>query len=220
MGPVNRRTLSRCGLLLAAWLLATASGPCAFFKPAEPEGFNSRPIDTDYHDPTHTLLTLARGMVDKTGNGQTVYLSTFAESTATDPLDGQAYRALFDVRDLEEQHEQDPFWTRELEGFVFNYLVQHFTLPYEMTWEPYFEAGNESGSLVDSLLHRKYRIVTVSQVGATTTRTTIAVGLADLYFVKSKREPDKWRIATWQDFRALGADSAFSTLGLRRLQSR
>ena len=218
---MNTRPLMRFGVLLAAWLMAIGSGPCAFFKPAEPErGGSGRPIPTDFSTPTAALGTLARGMEDKSGNGQNVYLSALAESTEASSGDGRGFHAFFDVRDMIEVPPHDPDWTRELEPSVYNLLVQRYSLPFEMTWEPYEPAGNETGTVDDSLLHRKYRIVAVSSVGNTITRNTIAVGAADLSFVKSQRDLGKWVIATWQDFRAIGSDSALVTLGHRRLESR
>ena len=218
---MSARRLTRLGILATAWLLATgAVGGCPFFKPTEPEIPNRPPIPTDYSIPTQTLATLARGMVDKTANGQTVYLSAFADSSAVSVGDGRFYRAFFDPRDLIEAPPHDAEWTKELEPYAFNYLVTKNSLPFEMTWEPYEPAGNETGGPDDSLLHRKYRIVAVDQRTNNVTRTTLAVGAADLQFVKSKRDAGKWVIATWQDFRAIGADSALVTFGRYRLESR
>jgi DNA-binding beta-propeller fold protein YncE len=159
-------------------------------------------------------------MVDKTANGQAVYLTAFADSSAVSVGDGRFYRAFFDPRDLIERPPHDAEWTKELEPYAFNYLVTRNSLPFEMTWEPYEPAGNETGGPDDSLLHRKYRIVAVDQRTNNVTRTTLAVGAADLQFVKSKRDAGKWVIATWQDFRAIGADSALVTFGRYRLESR
>ena len=221
MGPVSARRLSGFGILLVGWLVATgAIGACPFFKPTAPETPDRPPIPTNYSVPTQTLETLARGMVDKTANGQNVYLSAFADSSAVSVGDGRAYHAFFDPRDLLEHPQRDPDWTKELEPYVYNLLVQRNSLPFEMTWEPYEPAGNETGGTDDSLLHRKYRIVTVDKRNNVVTRTTLAVGAADLQFVKSTRDAGKWVIATWQDFRSIGADSSLVTLGRWRLESR
>ena len=47
----------------------------------------------------------------------------------------------------------------------------------------------------------------------------VAVGAADLQFVKSARAANKWVIALWQDFHTVDADSARVTLGKRRLDT-
>jgi hypothetical protein len=209
-----------CGVLLGAWLSATgAIGTCAFFQPAAPEIPNKPPIPTDYTVPTQTLLTMARGMVDKTGNGQNVYLSAFADSSALSVGDGRAYHAFFDPRDLS-TFTGDPNWDKELEPFVFNSLVQKYPQPFEMTWEPYQPAGNEFGGADDSLLHRKYKIVQLTRSGSTITRVPLAIGAADLQFVRSVRDPSKWVIAIWQDSHTVDADSSQVTLGQRRLETR
>jgi hypothetical protein len=221
MGSVIARRLSGCGILLVAWLVATgAVGTCPFFQPTAPETPNRPPIPTDYSIPTRTLETMARGMVDKTSNGQDVYMSTFAESSAVSVGDGRAYHAFFDLLDL--VGHGNPDWGREEEPSVFNSLVQHYSLPFEMTWEPYEPAGNETGGGDDSLLHRRYRIVQVARTGNTIIRTTLAAGAADLHFVRSLRDPSKWVIAIWQDYHAADeSDSAqVVTLGRRRLESR
>jgi hypothetical protein len=221
MEPVSARRLAGGGILLCAWLAATgAIGSCPFFQPETPEKSVGTPIPTNYTVPTQTLETLARGMADKTANGQNVYMSAFADSSALSVGDGRAYHAFFDPRDVLEQPQHDPDWTKELEPYVYNLLVRRFSLPFEMTWEPYEPAGNETGGIDDSLLHRKYRIVQVDSRGPTVTRTTLAVGAADLQFVRSALDANKWVIATWQDFRAVGSDSALVTLGHRRLESR
>jgi hypothetical protein len=216
---VSARRLIRCVVLLAAWLMATgAMGGCPFFQPTEPERPNAPPIPTNYSDPDKTLETLALGMEAKTGNGPNVYLSAFAESSAISVGDGRGYHGFFDPLDLAQDPLRDPDWNRELEPYVYNLLVQRYTLPFEMSWEPYQQGGNDVIGATESLLHRKYRIETVSRIGTTLTRTTIAVGAADLTFVKSPRNGN-WVIAVWQDFHAIGED-AFVTLGLRRLNSR
>lgn len=221
MGTVNTRNLSRCGILLIAWLAATgAVGTCPFFQPTDPETPTRAPIPTNYSVPTQTLQTLALGMADKTSNGQNVYLSALADSSAVSVGDGRGYHAFFDPRDLIEKPLRDPDWNKELEPYVYNYLVQKYSLPFEMTWEPYEPAGNETGGPDDSLLHRKYRIVQVDRHNNVVTRTTIAVGAADLQFVKSARDAGKWVIATWEDSRSIGADSSLVTLGRWRLESR
>ena len=224
MGAVIERRLTSCGLLIAAWLSATgAFGTCNFFKPADPESPNRPPIIPDYSTPTATLQTLAKGMVDKNGsNGQDIYLSALAESTSDSRSDGRAYHAFFDLRDLIERPSWDRNrdWDRDLERVMYADLVRKYTSPYEMTWEAYEWAGNESGTPdVDSLLHRKYKIVQVIGTGESITRSPVAIGAADLYFVKSPNAANRWVIARWQDFHTVDADSAQVTLGKRRLET-
>jgi hypothetical protein len=213
---VNARRLIRYGILVAAWLMATAMGPCAFFKPTEPETPNRPPIHADYSTPTAALQTLARGMADKNqSNGQDVYMAALADSPAVGTGDGRAFHALFDLRDLAE----DPWpydWTREFEPQLLRKLYLDHPSPFEMTWEQYAPAGNETGTADDSLLHRKYTVVQLISTGNTVRRDPIAVGAADLYFVRSQRNTNNWVIAIWQDARI---DSGQVTLGKRRLET-
>ena len=214
------RRLTRFAGLFAAWLMATGEiGTCAFFKPTAPEAPNRPPVPADYSTPTHTLETLARGMADKNqSNGQDVYMAALAESSSVDVTDGRSFHALFDLRDLID-HPWAYDWTREFEPQVLRDLYLKYPSPFEMTWQPYEPAGNETGGIDDSLLHRKYQLVQVITNGNTQRRDPIAVGAADLYFVRSLRNPTKWVIATWQDARTVDADSAQVTLGKRRLET-
>lgn len=220
MVPVNARPLAGCGILLGAWLSATgALGTCDFFKPAVPEPPNRPPIIADYSSPTLALETLAKGIEDKSGsNGQDVYLGAFAESTIANPGDGRSFHALFDVRDLLDRPSWDPnrIWNKDLERVMYSDLVRKFGNPYVMTWEPYEPAGNESGGTDDSLLHRKYRIMQVTPGGG---RSPVAIGAADLHFVRSQAAANKWVIALWEDFHTVDLDSNQVTLGKRRLET-
>ena len=215
-------------LFFLAWLTATSAfGGCDYFKPADPEQpTNLDPIIPNYSNPTLTLQTIARGIMDKSQtNGQDVYMGAFAESStiATNPGDGRGFHAFFDAQDLRENPTWDPAedWDRGDEPRLYGGLVRLFSNNYEMTWEPYPPAGNEEGSLDDSLLHRKYRIVQLIRNANTgqITRSPVAVGAADLRFVRSARDANKWVIAIWDDFHTRDADSAMVTLGARRLQN-
>src|SRR5262249_20746363 len=191
MVPVNAR-VAPLGILLFAWFTATgAIGTCAFFKPTEPEPpTNKNPIIPDYSSPTMTLETLAKGVADKSqSNGQTVYLDGFADSTGADGApDGRAFHGFFDLRDLQARPtwDRNRDWNKPLEPVMYSALVRLFSNPYEMTWGPYERSGNESSpNGNDSLLHRKYTIMQVVKSGNTVTRSPVAIGAADLYFVKS-----------------------------------
>jgi hypothetical protein len=220
MGPVNRRNLARGGIVLAAWLVATGSGPCAFFNPTAPESPNRPPVRADYSTPENTLASLARGMADKNqSNGQDVYMGALADSSAVDVLDGRAFHALFDTRDLLD-HPWPYDWTREFEPQLLRDLYLKYASPFEMTWEPYEPGGNEEQNPNDALLHRKYTLVQLITNGNTVRRDPIAIGAADLYFVRSQRNPANWVIAIWQDVRTADADSAqITSLGKRRLET-
>jgi len=218
---MNVRKLADFGIILAAWLMATgALGACPFFQPTAPEVSDRPAIIPDYSTPTLALQTIARGFVDKGSDGRSVYLGAFAESTLANRLDGRAYHAFFDLRDLIQHPSWSGDWTKDFEPFVYDDLVSDYPSPFEMTWEPYRPAGNESGGLNDSLLHRKYRLVQVVQTGNTIRRDPLAVGAADLYFVRSERDVNKWVIALWQDYHTADADSGAVTLGKRRLETR
>jgi hypothetical protein len=201
------------GLLALVLAGCSDSGTASRFFTVPPQ------VIPDYSTATRALESLAQGIEDKgVSNGSDVYLRAFADSTPTEIRDGRAYHAFFDPRDLHAFPGWDPSrdWNRSLEQVVYANLVRKSSAPYEMTWEPYEPAGNETGSADDSLLHRKYRIAQVLFGGQ---RSTIAVGAADLYFVRSVRDPGRWVIALWQDYRAVGIDSAGVTLGSRRLET-
>ncbi|HEY2953814.1 MAG TPA: hypothetical protein VGK89_01050 [Candidatus Eisenbacteria bacterium] len=215
------RRLRGCAWVLAVWLSATgAFGTCNFFKPAVPELPNRAPIIGDYSTPTATLQTLARGLVDKNGsNGQEVYMGALAESTQ----DLRAFHAFFDLRDLNQRPtwDRNRDWNRDLESVLYSDLVRKYSHPYEMTWGPYEPGGDErsegDGSR-DSTLHRRYTVVQVIGTGSTATRSPLAVGAADLYFVKSAAL-NRWVIVRWQDYRAIDAGADTVTLGRRRLET-
>lgn len=215
---MSARGLTRLGILVAAWIAATgAAGTCAFFKPTAPESPDRPPIIGDYSTPTSTLQSLARGLMDKNlSNGQAVYMDALAESSAISTGDGRAFRAFFDARDLSDLP-WNGVWTKELEPQLYQHLLVRFTFPYEMTWEPYPPAGNETEGVDDALLHRKYTLVQLVKSGNTVNRTPIAIGAADLYFVRSARNRDNWVIATWQDARTAVGDTV--TLGKLRLET-
>jgi hypothetical protein len=212
VATVNARSLFRLAILLAAWLMATgAVGTCAFFKPTEPESPNRPPITPDYSSPIRTLETLAKGIEDKNqSNGQDVYMGALADSSQVGTGDGRAFHALFDARDLLE-HPWAYDWTRDYEPVLLQNLYEQATYPFEMTWEPYEPGGNETEDADEALLHRKYTLVQL----VNTQRDTIAIGAADLYFVRSQRNAD-WVIAVWQDIRI---DPRHLTFGKRRLET-
>jgi hypothetical protein len=216
---VNRRNLTRCGIVLAAWLVATGSGPCAFFKPTEPEiGKRVDPIIPDYSTPDKTLETLARGMVDKgRSNGQDVYMAGLADST----LDGRAFYAFFDPRDLIEHPWAYGDWTRDFEPQLLYDLYHKHTNPFEMTWEQYQPGGNDELHPDFVIIPRKYTLVQLVTNGNTVTRSPIAIGAARLTLLRSNRNSADWVIAIWQDIRTADADSAqITSMGRRRLETR
>ena len=206
-------------LLLGLWILpAVGCGPGNSSNPTAP----SPQIIPAYSAPTLTLETLAKGIEDKgQSNGQSVYLGAFAESTAVNLGDGRAYHAFFDPRDLRDHPSWDPNrdWNKDLERVMYVDLARKFVNPYEMTWEPYEPNGNETGGPDDSLLHRKYTIVQLIQAGSTVTRSPVAIGAVDLYFVRSAAAANKWVIALWQDIHTWDRDSAKISLGTRRLET-
>ena len=208
-------TLSKAfRLVLGLWILASM-GCDDTLTGARPR------VISDYSTPTLALETLAKGLEDKGAtNGQDAYMGAFAESTLTSG-DGRAFHAFFDNRDLRENPAWDPDqdWGKERERMMYAYLVRLFASKYEVTWEPYAANGNETGTPNDSLLHRKYRVVQLIRTGSMITRSPVAVGAADLRFVRSSTTAGKWVIATWQDYHTPDADSAQVSLGGRRLQS-
>jgi len=194
-----------------AALLALPLGGCS-----DSGGPTRPPVVADYSSPTHALETLAQAIEDKgRTNGMDLYLGALAESTAADPGDGRAYHAFFDSRDLLESPGWDRDWDRSLERVVYADLTLKYPGPFDLTWEPYEPLGNETGTANDSLLHRKYRIVQLVRG----VRAPVAVGAAELYFVRSNRNVGRWVIARWQDYRTIDADSANITLGRRRLST-
>jgi len=216
---VSARRRTALGLLIVTWLSATgALGTCSFFRPTQPEAPHGNPIFADYSSPSQALKTLALGIEDKSRtNGQEVYVRAYAESALAQNNCGdcRAYHGFFDPRDLViyTNWDRTSDWNRDLEGSFYALLVQHYVNPIEMSWQAYEPAGNESGSDVDSLLHRKYRVAQV----AGSARVLIAAGAADLYFIKSPAVTNRWVIARWQDYHTADIDSAQATLGSLRL---
>lgn len=186
-------------LLALVWLMSTGLlGQCEFFKPTSPERPSDRsPIIPDYTSATRTLETMRLGVVDKNGtNGQDVYVRAFADSLPTG-TDGASYLANFALSDLDRYPRWDRggVWSRALEQAFYVSFVQLRSLPYEMTWELYEANGNDSGTDSDSLLHRQYKIYQV----ASGTKSLIAIGVANLHFVKSPGTANRWAIRRWDD---------------------
>jgi hypothetical protein len=223
MATHSLRRARGAALLALVWLMSTGLfGQCEFFKPTSPDRPTAKnPIFPDYTSPTLTLETLRLGIVDKNGsNGQDVYVRAFADSLPTG-ADGTNFIANFDVSDLDQSPRWDRggVWSRGLEQAFYVSFVTLFSLPYEMTWEPYEANGNDSGTNSDSLLHRQYKIYSV----ASGTKSLIATGVADLYFVKSPGTANRWAIRRWDDMISPDArPTQFPdevSLGLRRLRT-
>src|SRR5262249_27637738 len=144
-----------------------------------------------------------------------------------DAGDGRAFHAFFDIQDLQEhstRRDRNRDWNKDLEPLMYYALVRKYTYPYVMTWAPNEACPqgncNDIENATDALLHRKYRIVQIAKRGTTTDTLPVAIGAADLYFVKSASAANKWVIAQWQDFRIAGSDTAdIATLGKFRLDT-
>ncbi len=199
MAALTMKRATVAGLLTLAWLATTGElGNCNFFKPVQPERPRGSAIVGDYSSPTKTLETIARGIADKnSSNGQDVYTLSFADSLAS-CMDCRAYHGFFDLADLNRVNtwDRNADWNRAREQAFYVSFIQLRTVPYLMRWEPYEPGGNETGSDRDSLLHRKYKVYQLT-AGVD---SVIAIGVADLYFVKSTGAGNRWVIARWQDF--------------------
>jgi hypothetical protein len=199
--------------LLALALAGCSDSGTPPVAPPPPTG-----IVIDYTAPTRTLETLAKGIEDKNRtHGVDAYMGALADSFLGNSGDGRAFHAFFDIQDIAE-HPWPYDWTREFEPLLLRDLFLRYPGPFEMTWGPYEAAGNETGTADDSLLHRKYTLVQVTTTGTTVRRDVIAVGAADLHFVRSARTL-RWVIAQWQDYHTIDADADGPTMGRRRLET-
>jgi hypothetical protein len=192
-----KRRLPLLVLLALAWLAATGEvGVCKLFRPASPEtGGTSSLVLTNYTQPDSTLATMARGIKAKV-NGTDAYLGGIADTSR----DGRAFRAGFDPAIVARYTSQagslpipDP-WSTDLERTFFFNFVQYRSTPYTMTWAP--DPANPLDDLGPdaAVIHRAYLVTTHQDDG---TDPTIAVGFADLFFVRTAA--GRWVIVGWGD---------------------
>jgi hypothetical protein len=186
--------------VLACLTLAAACGAvgCGLFEPADPEAPNDNSviIEQDYSTPDNTLATIARGLHGKNASGAiTAYIQGF----------GFTFVAEFDPLTQIRNPERFPLvWGLLDERQFFSQFIQLTTNPYGLAWE--IDPGSPTDDIDDAAgtarLHRRY---TVWDSTTATSARRIAVGFADLEFVRTS-SPTAWVITKWSDREDATAD--------------
>ncbi len=182
-------------VLVVAGLLATLAG-CGLFKPDVPEGSGGNIYEKHYETPDSTLASMAIALEAKgDGNAKDVYAGALADTlpTGSDP---RAFHAFFDI----EVYRQQPApivgpdgWDRQHELDFYDRLSAYLPYVYDMTW---IKGPGEvdpplTGTITDAF-RRSYVLRAIHTGG----NDTIAIGTADLYFVRSGTN---WLLFRWDD---------------------
>ena len=220
--PAVRRAarLRAASAALAAGVLAAvlASG-CRLFQPAMPELPSAGVYVPRYNDPDTVLASMAAGIALK-AQGFAAYSGALADTQDTEG-ERRAFRAFFDPAVLAVMPTTPPpigGWQLAHEQQFYSYFVRVFNDPYVMQWTPDVQHPDVTVDESHKILYRHYQV----QVQAASDTFTIAIGYADLYFVK--KSPNKWAITRWDDrvdpaVGAQPADPNQQTFGARRLNS-
>jgi hypothetical protein len=185
----------RAGVALAAAGLAAG---CGLFKPAAHVGVapGTRPYIANYAVPESTLTWVALALESKGySNSASVYAGALADSiTGTDP---NSFHALFDpqVYQLYLQKQQPAIddWDRSRELNFYDRFATLRSDPYVVRFDR-FDAFPDPATPTSSSAYRRHYVVnTISTAGDT---TTIAIGVADLWFAASGGQ---WKLVKWDD---------------------
>lgn len=210
----------RLPILAAAWLLTTAAlGPCALFKPAEPEEPTGGALIGDYSAYDSTLATMRRAVEAKgVQNSRQLYLDALA--TEAEAGAGEGFRASFDPLTVSRYQAQGGVnvpsrWQRtEEERFLDVLVARNQGSGYRMTWQRYPEGGDETIGDARVTVFRRYDILLVeTSTGGT---QPYASGWATLTLV---RAGTSWRLVEWVDGELTSAPPNTSSFGLLRLES-
>jgi len=200
MDPVTGRP-RRIAALLACFVCASGvlAGCTNLFAPRTPERPSQEGVPTNYSVADSTLETMARAIEAKAGgNARSAYLGALAVSQT----DGHDFYAYFDPAAAARWQAvtggtlPDP-WGLDREEIFFGHLSGLRGQRYDFAWLVDVDHPNDEDlGPTQRLLHRQYVLTALPEgVGAP---DTIAIGYADLTFIKSQTA-DKWVISRWQD---------------------
>lgn len=180
---------------LAALLLL---GGCNLFQPRTPQPpLQQGGIVANYSLPAATLETMARAIEAKAaGNSLDAYAGGLADSI--DAGDDENFIAFFDPAVAAALGRTPPaIWGPDLEKQLFTHLPELSTNRYTLVWNLDIQHPNDEDPAPNvKILHRQY-VLTATAEGSSNSET-LAIGFADLTFIKSK-SGDRWVIARWQD---------------------
>ena len=190
----RRRTLG-AGLagLLALLLLAG----CDMFRPALPEiGGKGPSVIANYSSPDSCLHYMKLGIEAK-AKGQELYIGALAD-TSVDKLAG--FRAWFDPAVERLFTFRPEAWLLADERDFFNRFIVKSSYPYVMQWQRdtlITDDRADRGGGTYAVLHRRYQVFSIEPTQQGEVSLLIAVGYADLYFIRIS--PSRWALRRWDD---------------------
>uniref|UniRef100_A0A832MLT5 Uncharacterized protein n=1 Tax=Eiseniibacteriota bacterium TaxID=2212470 RepID=A0A832MLT5_UNCEI len=209
----------RLAWLTLTWIALTgALGPCALFKPADPEAPTGTALVGDYSQYDSTLATMRRAVEAKGAlNSRQLYVDALA-TEADAP--GAAFRALFDEltrsRYLSQGGVNVPAsWLRpQEETFLDDLIANNQGSEYRMTWERYPAGGEETLGETQVRIFRRYAVFIVQP--STGASQPYLEGWAALRLVRSGT---RWVVTEWDDRELPAPSPNTKSFGLVRLES-
>jgi hypothetical protein len=196
MATVIRRRQRALGASLLILLLLLLAG-CDMFRPALPEiGGKGPSVIANYSSPDSCLHYMKLGIEAK-AKGQELYIGALADTTV-DKVAG--FRAWFDPAVERLFTFRPDQWVLANEREFFNFFLMVRGYPYLMEWQPDTLNSDDRADLgggTYAVLHRHYHVFSVEPTQQGQDSLLIAVGYADLYFVKIS--PSRWTLRRWDD---------------------
>jgi len=218
MATVIRHRRRGLGANLVSLLPLLLLAGCDMFRPARPElGGKGSSVIANYSSPDSCLRYMKLGIEAK-AKGQELYIGALADTTV-DKVAG--FRAWFDPAVERLFTFQRDAWLLGDERDFFNDFITKRSYPYLMEWQRDTLNWDDRGD-AQAVLHRHYQVFSIEPTQQGQDSLLIAVGYADLYFIRIS--PSRWALRRWDDRvdPAVGAqpqDSWQQSFGYRRLRA-
>jgi len=197
MATVRRYQRHAPGAGLTSLVLLLLLAGCDMFRPALPElGGTGISIIANYSSPDSCLRYMKLGIEAK-AQGQELYISALAD-TSVDKLAG--FRAWFDPAVERLFTFRPDAWLLANERDFFSDFVTKRNYPYLMEWQPdslNSDDRADRGGGAYAVLHRHYQVFSIEPTQQGQDSLLIAVGYADLYFIRIS--PSRWALRRWDD---------------------
>jgi hypothetical protein len=185
-----RRRAIGAGLVGLLPLLLLAG--CDMFRPALPEmGGTGTSIIANYSSADSCLRYMKLGIEAK-AKGQELYIGALADTT----VDRAGFRAWFDPAVERLFTFRPDAWLLANERDFFNDFITKRPYPYLMEWQRDTLNWDDRGD-AQAVLHRHYQVFSIEPRQGGQDLLLIAVGYADLYFIKVS--PSRWALRRWDD---------------------
>jgi hypothetical protein len=181
------------------------------FTPATPQAPTGTPVLENFSWPDSVLRTMSDAYMNHSASGRSAYYDALADSFSATHAPGVPGLFL----------NPPTSWDLRLEKLLYDYLgAQYAGYTYSFTWKkddsvPDDAYTDEGGGYATR--HMSYELLAINPDG--TLLYTVAVGNADLVFVKRS---GRWQLYSWADRLSLGgnaADTDHPSMGWRRLDS-